>query len=372
MKRLLVIALSCIAIYGCSSNAENEKSSDSGFAISGNLQNADSSWVLLQKRAEGKWVSLDSAQVFNGQFTLSGSTDSPEMHYLKIGDRRGYTPVFMENSQITISGDADSLQNISISGSVLHNKYKAHNESLKPFRERIKELLPKYDIADSLGDAIMEAELDSIYEAIYDEQNEFTKTVIADNSENALGPYLTSNIYYNDEKLEELEGIMSNFTGDATISSSYIKLTGMIATWKSVAVGQPAVEIIQADSTGTDLALSSLKGNYVLIDFWASWCGPCRKENPNVVKLYNEMHDKGFEILGVSFDTDRAKWLKAIEDDGLTWPHVSDLQGWSNAAGKLYGVNAIPHTVLLDKEGIIIAKNLRGEELREKLEELLM
>ena len=108
-----------------------------------------------------------------------------------------------------------------------------------------------------------------------------------------------------------------------------------------------------------------------MIDFWASWCGPCRQENPKVVALYNDYHEQGFEILGVSFDTDRAKWLDAIAADGLTWPQVSDLEGWQNAAGQVYGVRSIPHTVLLDPEGVIIAKNLRGEELREKLEEVM-
>ena len=108
----------------------------------------------------------------------------------------------------------------------------------------------------------------------------------------------------------------------------------------------------------------------VIVDFWASWCGPCRRENPNVVKLYNDFNDKGFEIIGVSFDEHRDRWIKAIHDDGLTWPHVSDLQGWKSAAGKLYAINSIPATVLLDREGNIVAKNLRGTALREKLEEL--
>jgi thiol-disulfide isomerase/thioredoxin len=109
-------------------------------------------------------------------------------------------------------------------------------------------------------------------------------------------------------------------------------------------------------------------GKYVLIDFWASWCGPCRAENPNLVKVYNDFKDKGFDIFGVSLDTDRKSWLKAIKDDNLTWHHVSDLKGWENSAAQVYGVRAIPANVLLDKDGYIIGKNLRGEDLRKKLE----
>ena len=120
------------------------------------------------------------------------------------------------------------------------------------------------------------------------------------------------------------------------------------------------------------LPLSSVvNGDYVLVDFWASWCGPCRAENPNVVEAYNKYHDKGFNVFGVSFDKDHDKWVEAIAKDNLTWPHVSDLKYWSCEAGKLYGVQSIPHNLLLDKDGIIIAKNLRGEDLQNKLAELL-
>jgi peroxiredoxin len=137
------------------------------------------------------------------------------------------------------------------------------------------------------------------------------------------------------------------------------------------AVGQKAPDFSQAQPDGTPLSLSELEGQLVLIDFWASWCGPCRRENPNVVKLYDRFHDKGFEILGVSLDDDRDSWLEAIEADGLRWKHVSDLGGWSNVVAKQYAVNSIPHTVLVGPDGVIIAKNLRGAELEAKVAEIL-
>jgi peroxiredoxin len=137
-----------------------------------------------------------------------------------------------------------------------------------------------------------------------------------------------------------------------------------------VSVGQPAPEFTLNDPDGNPIAISSFRGKYLLIDFWASWCGPCRRENPNVVTVYNDFNDKGFEIIGVSLDRDREKWLGAIESDHLTWPHVSDLQYWDSAAGKLYGINSIPANVLVDRGGIIVARNLHGDDLRKKLQEL--
>jgi peroxiredoxin len=179
-------------------------------------------------------------------------------------------------------------------------------------------------------------------------------------------------LYLNEPgKAENVQMLYDTLT--PAVKKSYFggKLESIVSSATKTAVGQMAPEFSQADTSGNPISLSSLRGKYVLIDFWASWCGPCRQENPNIVKAYAAYKDKGFDILGVSLDQQKSDWLKAIETDKLYWNQVSDLKYWENDVAKLYGIQSIPASFLLDKEGRIIAKNLRGAELEAKLAELM-
>jgi peroxiredoxin len=176
-------------------------------------------------------------------------------------------------------------------------------------------------------------------------------------------------LYIRENNKEELEKMLNHLQPEAKQNVFAKKMQQRIDIDKTTAVGKPALDFVQNDTSGNAVALKDFRGKYVLIDFWASWCVPCRKENPNVVKAYNDFKDKNFTILGVSLDQPnaKAKWLKAIKDDQLTWTHVSDLQFYNNAVAKLYGIKSIPANLLIGPDGVILAKDLHGEMLEEAL-----
>jgi peroxiredoxin len=197
------------------------------------------------------------------------------------------------------------------------------------------------------------------------------KRVIRTNPGAFVSTFATASLINPEEDFAFADSMTALFEKSMPESPYTKALATKLGALRNVTVGNAAPDISLPNPEGKSVSLSSLRGKYVLIDFWASWCGPCRQENPNVVRMYQKYKDKGFEIFGVSLDESREKWLKAIAMDKLTWPHVSDLKGWSSAAAQLYNVQAIPQTLLLDKEGRIIAKNLRGKALEDKLASLL-
>jgi len=362
MKRVLMVLLIPIVLGSCEQKPE-------GFVVEGSISGYPEGNAVLKRRINSEFVTLDSTQISDGSFSFKGILDLPEMCYVYINDTLPYIRLFLENSEITIQAHVDSLRSAHINGSAIQAQLDAYNNSIKSFDDSLRIYYRNYLAANKEGETALAKSYEQAFERVSGEQKKASLDYVAQNSNTVLGPYLVWGTLAYDMDEKELETVASQFTPELSESIYVEQINNHIATLQKVAVGQPFTDIVMEDPDGNIKKLSELKGKLILVDFWASWCGPCRRENPNVVALYNDYKDKNFEIFGVSFDRDYEKWKKAIEDDGLTWHHVSDLQYWNSAAGKLYGVRSIPHTVLINPEGIIIAKNLRGDELREKVAE---
>lgn len=339
------------------------------FSINGIVKGVNEGKVYLQQLVASKWAIVDSTQIEKGKFKFAGTIKLPEMFQIKSENQNFILPVFIDAADIEVQIFPDSVDKSVVSGSEDHDLYNKYLMMKQPTEEKIDSLYTEWKKAKENGDSLTMASTDSISTVLENDLKKILQDFAGANSTSTVAPYLVMRNSWQFE-LPELEEIVNKF--DASIDSSQYtqSLKKRIEILRSVQIGNTAPDFTMNDSVGNPIRLSSLKGKILLVDFWASWCKPCRVENPNVVKAYQQYHKKGFDILGCSFDTNREKWLKAIKDDKLTWHHVSDLQGWDNAAGKLYGINSIPSNVLLDKNQKIIARNLRGDDLTKKLAEL--
>jgi len=363
MKKIVFILLIGTILASCAGQKDK-------YTINGKINGADSGMVYLQKFDVSEWVKLDSAKLEKGVFTFKGKVDMPEMWIVSYRPKQIFVPVFVENSKISVEIYADSTDKSIITGSATHDLYKLYQKQNDSLNKLVEACYKEYKAAKDAGDSVKMKKADSVSDVL---DNSLKKNIIGfakAHSASVVGAYLVMRNAWQIE-LPELEGIAATFDTNMNRSTYVQSVKKRVDILKAVQIGQVAPDFTLNDTTGKPVALSSLKGKILLVDFWASWCGPCRHENPNVVRAYQGYNKKGFDVLGVSFDTDHGKWVKAIKDDGLTWTHVSDLKGWGNAAGKLYGIMSIPANVLLDKDQKIIGRNLRGEDLMKKLTEFL-
>ncbi|UYQ91708.1 AhpC/TSA family protein [Chitinophaga horti] len=355
------------------------------FTLTGNIGNLNApAKVYIDYSSDGGGGNTDSAVVVNGKFTFSGKLTGRAGARMSL-DHEGkgkpfsiYSPgadviyFYFGEENIKFSSK-DSLSNAKVTGSKVYDEHIAYNKAIggsimeltKQYQDEYAAASPE-DKRDNEFMAALNAKQENLRKKRSEKQLEFAKN--------------NPNSYFALVALSETGGMKPDvavMTPLYNALSPKLKDTDMgrelkqrLASVKLTEVGQPAPAFTQNDLNGKPLSLASLKGKVVLLDFWASWCSPCRAENPNMLKQYKIYKDKGFEILSVSLDSDKSLWLKAIEDDGLPWLHVSDLKGWSNEVGRLYGVRGVPACYLIDKDGKIIADNVRGEKLNEKLKEV--
>jgi peroxiredoxin len=373
MKKFLPLIASVFFLFSCSTSVQKGQ-----FTVTGELKNTPDQKIYLEELyfSQKDPAVLDTAEIKNGKFSLTALAPEEGLYRLRLEKSEAAFIFINDQPAIPFSSDLNSL-------SLENAKFNSPaNYLLRSFMVDIekqrKELEDKASILQQYKNPLPS---DSTYQVmqldILDKQAKFQQNVLRyiDTTSNAVMA-LFSLGYTRDIEPEKIEtaigGLTKRFPTNQAIATIVAQYKQLIAQNKSLPkIGGIAPDITMADTSGKAFSLSMLRGKYVLVDFWASWCGPCREENPNVVNAYQEFKNKNFTVLGVSLDKQKAEWTKAVEEDHLTWYHISDLKYWSSAAVAPYGIEGIPYNVLLDPQGKIIAMNLRGNDLQIKLSELI-
>jgi peroxiredoxin len=352
------------------------------FTVKGKLGNIKApAKAYLQYRKDGATIT-DSVDISNGAFEFKGTAGaSPIQAVLRLNKAgngltksRDGQQIYLEPGVIEVKNAADSLRTATVSGTPTNAENQAYKTAMKPVNDIYETMTAKMKAASPAQreSAEYKQEMEAMDKKADDLTEPINKKFVKTYPKSVISLDVLRSLAYGAD-YAEIAPLYASLSPSLKESESGKKFGEQLAKMKNVALGATAPDFAMADTSGKVVKLSSFRGRYLLVDLWASWCGPCRQENPNVVRTFNKYKDRNFTVLGVSLDRPDAKdkWIKAIKDDGLTWTHVSDLKFWNNEVAQMYGVQAIPQNFLLDPNGKVIAKNLRGDALDAKLAEVL-
>lgn len=388
MKKVLLFLAVAASVLSCKKLADNE------FEIEGKVDKSlDGKKVFLEKQGGYMgFVPVDTVQVKDGKFVFEGTVTDPSMHFVQVEGLQGKVQVILEHGNIDVEVDKDSIQKSKMGGTYNNDKLQEYYTQLEVTRKKMMNFQnvhkAEIDQVRQTGDQALMQKLEGEYKVITDEMSKRSTEFLDKNPKAYISALLVKQMLTMGQPVEEVRKKFDALAPEVKKTTEGKEVLDMInraaATPKvapdapaaeeanpKTAVGAVAPQFSAPTPEGKTMSLQQAMGKVTVIDFWASWCKPCRMENPNVVALYNEYHSKGLNIIGVSLDKDAAAWKKAIADDKLTWNHISNLKFWEEPIAMQYGVKSIPATFILDGSGKIVARDLRGDELKAKVKELL-
>ena len=372
MKKIFFVLLTSFFVVSFTNYLINE------YEVSGIVNGIENGTkVKLQTQNEQKQILVvDSTTVINGKFSFKGVSNEPAIHFIQIDKVQGNVPLFIEKGKISITIDKDSISKSVVDGTKNNADLQKFNKDIQGFQKIMldfqKANMQKFQEAQSNKDSVLMNKLMKDYNALQANIENFTKNYPEKNPTSFISVLIVDNLFnYPNADLENIKKIYSKLDASLKKSKPGISILNKITNFKSIKIGDAAPDFSAPSPDGKVISLKQSLGKVTIIDFWASWCGPCRKENPSVVAMYNELHAKGLNIVGVSLDKTLKDWQTAIAKDNITWIQVSNLKFWDDPIAKLYKVEQIPTVYILDGNGKIVAKDLRGAELKAKVLELL-